>query len=297
MSNDLSALEAQEKDIYTKLKEQMGFAKDEIKAQLDFSTDDDGVTNIRLYSPILPDAFFGATATEFAEALDGAGNVRVFIDSPGGSVFTARAIANQITRHRRAGNRVETVIDGLCASAATFIACASDEVIAGAGTRYMVHNSEALIFGNKDKLRDVADNRMEGVDAEMREMYARETGMDPEAIQALMDATTFMDAEEALRRGFVDRMADDATADARTSMETKITVQKSKEAMNLDKLVDGLIEVVNKRVEAGALESQENTKSGQEKVSASLSDDEKTDLDEQFRKLCLDHQASKLRKN
>lgn len=52
--------------------------------------------------------------------------IRIRINSPGGSLFDAVAIYNYLKERR---DRIVCVVDGVCGSAATFIACAARKVI------------------------------------------------------------------------------------------------------------------------------------------------------------------------
>ena len=59
-----------------------------------------------------------------------------YINSGGGDVFAAQTIGNMLERN---GATVIAHIDGLCASAATIVACHADKVMAAADASYMVH--------------------------------------------------------------------------------------------------------------------------------------------------------------
>ena len=84
---------------------------------------------------------WGISAARFVEDLkavdDGAVKVTVAINSPGGDVFDARAIATAIKSHPA---KVTAVIEGVCASAATYIALAADEVHMAVGALFLFHN-------------------------------------------------------------------------------------------------------------------------------------------------------------
>ena len=78
-----------------------------------------------LYGDISQTSWWGdeVTPKQFAEELAGLGaldEITVRINSGGGDVFAAQAIGNQLEQHPAA---VTAKIDGLCASAATIVAC------------------------------------------------------------------------------------------------------------------------------------------------------------------------------
>src|SRR5699024_6271935 len=116
---------------------------------------DDGVATMRLYDPI--DSWggdWGVSAKEFADALGAlpadTSEIRLHINSPGGMVYEAIAILNQLRSHKA---RVVAVVDGLAASAASFIAAGADEVIMGRNTEMMVHDAWNFCIGNAADMR------------------------------------------------------------------------------------------------------------------------------------------------
>lgn len=149
----------------------------------------------------------GVTAKAFAADLKALGNrnrITVRINSGGGDVFDGLAIYNTLK-----GHPVHKVVqvDGLAASAASFIAMAGDEIRMGAGTFMMIHNARALAMGEAADMRRTAD-LLDSVSAQLANIYAGRTRRSVEDIKRLMDAETWMDPEAALREGFADGMAE-----------------------------------------------------------------------------------------
>ena len=80
-------------------------------------------SEIYIYGDIVAEKFFDAevTAKQFADDLKSCGeNVTLRINSNGGDCFTALAISNLI---KQSDKNITVSIDGICASAATLIAC------------------------------------------------------------------------------------------------------------------------------------------------------------------------------
>lgn len=122
------------------------------------------------------------------------------IHSPGGSVLEGNAIFNALQRHKAT---VHVAIDGMAASMASVIAMAGDTVEIAENGILMIHNPFVVAVGDSGDLRqsaDVLDKLKDGIVT----AYERKTGMDRAALSALMDAETWMTAEEALSMGFVD---------------------------------------------------------------------------------------------
>lgn len=159
-----------------------------------------------LYIYDVIDAYWGISAKEVAQAIAGlnaSDTLHLRINSPGGDVFEARAIAAAIAQH--AGKTVAH-IDGLAASAATTIASAADEVEIVDGGFYMVHNAWTFAMGNKHDMRETA-GLLDKVDGAIVADYAKRTGASAEQIVAWMDAETWFTAQEAVDNKFADRLA------------------------------------------------------------------------------------------
>lgn len=159
------------------------------------------------------DSYWGASAEALVSALASAGEktVHMHINSPGGDVFEARAMAAAIVGH---AGKVIAHIDGVAASAATYLALAASEVRMTEGGLFMVHNSWTMAMGNRTELRDTA-NLLEKIDGTIAADYARKTGASAEQVSAWMDAETWFTAQEALDAGFIDAI------DANTKGEKK----------------------------------------------------------------------------
>ena len=156
------------------------------------------------------DRDWGASAKALIEALAPmAGQpVALHINSPGGDVFEARAMVAAIRAH---GAPVSTYIDGLAASAATYLALAGDTVHITDGGLFMIHNSWTFSYGNKAELRSTAD-LLDKIDGTIAADYIRKTSASAEQVAAWMDAETWFTAAEAKAAGFVDQI--DGAADA-----------------------------------------------------------------------------------
>lgn len=160
----------------------------------------DAEAHVYVYDVI--DAWWGVSAAVLVQALASVGDrpVHLHINSPGGDVFEARAMAAAIVAHPA---KVTSHVDGLAASAATYLALAANEVRMGDGGLFMVHNSWTIAWGNKAELRDTAD-LLEKIDGTIAADYARKTGQPMDQIAAWMDATTWFTAAEAKDAGFID---------------------------------------------------------------------------------------------
>lgn len=157
---------------------------------------------VSIYINDVIDGYFGANASALIKELSAAGDktVLMYINSPGGDVFEARAMAAAIAAHK---GPIEAVITGVCASAATYLALAASKVRMVEGGLFMVHESWTLAYGNKGEFRQTAD-LLEKIDSTIAASYAQKTNASPEQIDAWMKAETWFTAQEALDAGFID---------------------------------------------------------------------------------------------
>lgn len=164
---------------------------------------------LELYGNISDSSWWGdeVTPSQFEKDLRGMGNVSnitVKINSGGGDVFAAQTIGNMLEQNQAT---VTARINGLCASAATIIACHCDKVTAAADATYMVHPVQVGAYGYLDE-KDL-ENYLKAVQT-IREsivnLYARKTCRSVNEVGAWMDETTWMTANQAKDNGFVDEV-------------------------------------------------------------------------------------------
>lgn len=156
---------------------------------------------------VIGDSWDGTTAKGFAEDLKALGAVdtlRVYINSPGGSVFDGVAIHNQLRRHRA---RKEVVIDGIAASIASVVAMAGDEIAIASNGMMMIHNPWTFAAGFASDLRKTADT-LDTIRETLLATYVARTGRASAEIGAMMDEETWMDGMETVAQGFADRVID-----------------------------------------------------------------------------------------
>ena len=153
------------------------------------------------------DPYWGVGAAAFNKELAGLHGKKVTlrVNSPGGDVFDGRAMAAAIAQH---GN-VHAVIEGLAASAATYVTAACASVSIAAGSFYMIHNAWTMAYGNKDDLTETAA-LLGKIDESIVADYMRKTGKAKDEIAAWMNAETWFTADEAVANGFVDSVVDNA---------------------------------------------------------------------------------------
>ncbi len=199
--------------------------------------------------------FDGITADSIRTALDGLKGVdvlNIFINSPGGDVFEAKAIYAQLMRF--SAKKVVT-IDGLAASAASFIAMAGDEIKAAPESTFMIHDAWGIGFGNAKDMRECAD-LLDMLSDDIAAIYARKTGKDVSAMREMMKAESWMTAAKALDEGFIDSVieydAEEDTNDKASAsrfvklIENSVTFATSTEGQTLAHRAQALQEQTSK---------------------------------------------------
>ncbi len=163
-----------------------------------------------LYGEIASETWWGdeVTPKDFANdlaALDGKDLV-LRINSPGGDVFAANAIYNQLKDYK---GKVTARVDGMCASAATIVACAADSVSMPANAVFMIHNPAVGLIGFYDGdslarmsayLSTVKDTILASYQAKVGDRLSKTK------LSHMMNDETWMSAEEAYDNGFVDEV-------------------------------------------------------------------------------------------
>ncbi len=152
--------------------------------------------------------YYGIDAHAFAREVAAieASTIHLRINSPGGDVFEARAMKTALEQHRA---KVVAHIDGLAASAASFLMLAADEIEISEGAFVMIHQPWTFAVGSADELRASAAV-LDKVGLAIVGDYVRRTGKSEDEVLAWMRAETWLTADEAVENGFCDRKAGEA---------------------------------------------------------------------------------------
>ncbi|ABO51115.1 peptidase S14, ClpP [Desulforamulus reducens MI-1] len=130
--------------------------------------------------------------------------IKIFINSYGGSVFEGTAIYSQLRRHPA---QKTVYIDGFACSVASVIAMAGDRVIMPKNTMMMIHNAWNIVAGNATQLRKAADD-LDTIMAGNRQSYLQKSNgkITEEKLIELLDAETWLTAEQCIEYGFADEL-------------------------------------------------------------------------------------------
>jgi ATP-dependent protease ClpP protease subunit len=128
--------------------------------------------------------------------------IRVHVNSPGGDVFAAVTIANALRDQRTSKARaVDVVIEGIAASAASLIIMAGTTIRISDNALVMVHNPMTALAGNAADLRKTAET-LDAIRDTIIATYQWHSQLTAEELGALLDAETWMSADDAIANGF-----------------------------------------------------------------------------------------------
>lgn len=149
----------------------------------------------------------GWETSEFVKAVGKikANNIRLRMNTPGGSVFDGHAIYNTLKMHKA---HVEVMVEGLAASAGSLIAMAGDKITMAKNAFMMIHNPYMFTIGDANDLRKDAE-LLDKIRKTMVDTYAARTGNLKREIRKMLDEETWFDAEEAKESGFADAIIEE----------------------------------------------------------------------------------------
>lgn len=149
---------------------------------------------------------WGLSATELADELDAlpadVDTIELRINSHGGQVFDAVTMMNALRSHSA---RVVAVVEGLAASAASFLAVSADETVMMPNTRMMLHAPRGVAIGDASDMRAMA-GLLDGLTLDIAEVYAAKTGEDAAVWLDRLAEDHWYSAQEAVDAGLADRI-------------------------------------------------------------------------------------------
>jgi len=170
----------------------------------------DGDTTFEIHFNDLIDDWFGISASMIVEALIAAGgrDVLVHLNSPGGMVTEGLSIHSQFKQY---AGKVTMRVEGIAASAASFMMLAADEVLIEPNALVMIHDAWDVTDGPASEHRKTAD-LLDKISDSIASMYAGKAGGDAADWRAAMLEETWYVGQEAVDAGLVDALTDDRAA-------------------------------------------------------------------------------------
>ena len=171
----------------------------------EFKNITDTSASLFIYGEIVSDNddWFGSesdfTLTDFKSELDKLGNIRsldIFINSPGGEVFAASTMVSMLQRLKDKGTYITSYVDGLSASAASFLMMVANEIKLYKNSVVMVHKPMSIAFGNADDMQKTIDALNKIEDSVLIPMYMDKAKSEEKTIKKLINDETWLNASD-----------------------------------------------------------------------------------------------------
>ena len=136
---------------------------------------------------------------DFKKELDDIGNVQkinLYINSPGGDVFTASTMISMLQRKKDAGTHIDAYVDGLSASAASFLMMVADNLYLYKNSTVMVHKPMSWAVGNAIDMQKTIDALNKIEENVMLPMYMTKSKVSEDEIRSLINDETWLSASD-----------------------------------------------------------------------------------------------------
>lgn len=136
---------------------------------------------------------------DFKEELDNIGNVQtlnLYINSPGGDVFVASAMISLLERVKAKGVTINAYVDGLSASAASFLMFVANNIYLYKNSIVMVHKPMSYTFGNSNDMQKTIDMLDKIENSTMMPMYMSKAKIPEEEVKKLIGEESWLSSKE-----------------------------------------------------------------------------------------------------
>lgn len=130
-------------------------------------------------------------------------DVLLRVNSPGGDYFQSLTIYNLIKEH----GKCDVQIDGLAASGMTVVMLGARKISAAKNAMIMIHGPSYP--DPEHKMTKSDEELFEKVRNILVSNYSQRTGINPEELKKMLSTDTWMTADEALEKGFIDEITDE----------------------------------------------------------------------------------------
>ena len=138
--------------------------------------------------------------TDFQKQLDALGNIQalnLYINSPGGDVFTASTVISMLKRMKNKNNvMINAYVDGLSASAASFLMMVADNIYLYKNSIVMVHKPMSIAFGNSNDMKKTIEALDKIEDSVMIPMYMDKSKIDIDTVKQLINDETWLNSDQ-----------------------------------------------------------------------------------------------------
>lgn len=196
--------------------------------------------DIYIYAEI---GWYGVEAAQFVAELKAlsVSNITLHVNSPGGDVPDAMAIMNALRAHSAT---VTAEVDGIAASAASFIIQGADRIVMKLGSRLMIHDAVGMMYGNAQDMEEFA-GILRGFSEDIASVYAARSGGTVEEWRDRMRTETWYSADDAVAVGLADEVDTTSKRDGKVGNLEGVT----KHSITVPLDIDHCIEAARLKVE------------------------------------------------
>lgn len=136
---------------------------------------------------------------DFKEELDSLGDISIlnlYINSPGGDVFVTSAMISMLERLKAQNVQINAYVDGLAASAASFLLMVADNIYLYKNSVVMLHKPMCSAYGNANELQDIINMLDKIENSTMIPMYLAKAKISEEEIKELVAKESWLSADE-----------------------------------------------------------------------------------------------------
>jgi ATP-dependent protease ClpP protease subunit len=124
------------------------------------------------------------------------------IHSYGGSLFSGFAVADQLALIQ---SPLYTVIEGVCASAATLIALSGTKRLILPNSFVLIHQLSTIMWGTHEQFKDEMTLQSKAMERLIL-FYTQRSKLDADAIRHMLTHDTWLDAAQCVEFGFADQI-------------------------------------------------------------------------------------------
>jgi len=182
--------------------------------------------------------YFGVSANDFVRDLRNVTQsvINLHLNTPGGDVFDGVAIFNALKGHKAT---VNVIVDGLAASAGSFIAMAGDRVVMAPHSKMMIHEAFGLAIGDANDMTKMAE-RLNATSENIAAIYAERAGGEVSDWRGRMKAESWYTDQGAVDAGLADEVSRDASGQQAASFDLSIFRNAPAESAGADETPAGV---------------------------------------------------------
>jgi ATP-dependent protease ClpP protease subunit len=124
------------------------------------------------------------------------------IHSYGGDLFTGFSLADQIALIK---SPVYSIVEGICASAATLISLACERRFILPNSFMLIHQLSSFVWGTHEQFKDEMNLQNKAMDR-LVDFYVDHSSISEEDLRRMLQRDFWMDAELCVANGFVDEI-------------------------------------------------------------------------------------------